>query len=502
MMEVAAAVPAAAETDAAGEQWLAAALAEAAPPASSVNAPHPPVPPGIDLPADEERERSEAVRGRIRAAIARIDQLFGEQLDAVLHHARFQRMEALWRGVSWLVRSFSGDGQLKLRILDARWGEIARDMERALTFDQSALFQKVYNEEFGQPGGEPYGLLITDHALWHRSALRDRIDDIEVAAGLAEVAAAAFCPIIMGVDPRLAGLDTFDEIDLRQDVGASLSGADFTRFERLRGLPDARFLAAVLPRFLIRQPYRGRAMPRLGVVYDEEVADSGALCWLAGSFAIAEVAGRAMRAYRWPAGIRGVAADGGGRIGAPERLHLPSDRRGVVARFPTENAISEEQEMALNASGFICLRQIHLTGDVAFLNLPSLHRPPTYEGEAARINAKMGAMLNYILCVSRFAHYVKVMARDWVGKYTDAGECERLLQRWLSGYTTSNDDATPEMRARYPLREARVDVTEIPGKPGSYACEIAIRPHYQLDQIASEFRLTTMIGREQEGASA
>jgi type VI secretion system ImpC/EvpB family protein len=495
MTDVAAASPATVEP--AGQQWLA---GSPPPPSSDPSVPPSAIPRASAAEAAEEAARLEELRARARAVIARIDRLFGEQLDAVLHHPRFQKMEALWRGVAWLATAYAGDPKLKLRILDVRWGEMARDFERAISFDQSVLFQRVYNDEFGTPGGEPYGMLVTDHALWHRSALRDRIDDVAVATGLAEVAAAAFCPIAMGVDPRLAGLDTFDEIDLRQDLAASLSGPDFARFERLRGQPDSRFLAAVLPRFLIRQPYRGRAMPRLGAVYDEEVRNSEHLCWLSGSFALAEIAGRAMRVYRWPAAIRGVEADGGGRLGAPERLHLPSDRRGTVARFPTENAISEEQEVALNAAGFICLRQIHLTGDVAFLNVPSLHRPPNYDGEAARINAKMSAMLNYILCVSRFAHYVKVLARDWVGKYTDADQCQRLLQRWLSEYVNSNEDSSPEMRSRYPLREGRVFVEELPGRPGSYSCEIAIRPHYQLDQIASEFRLTTMIGRENEPA--
>jgi len=503
------AVAAAAEGD-----WLAAAIAET----DGSSAPPPPAPPAEDEPGEDgtagrdghpaasppadrpadprAAERLAASRARVAAVVAGIDRLFGEQLDAVLHHPRFQRLEALWRGTHWLAASFAGDAMLKLRLLDVRWGEIARDIERALTFDQSALFEKIYSDEFGQPGGEPYGLIVTDHALWHRSALRDRVDDVEVAAGLAEVAAAAFCPIVTGVDPRLAGLDGFNEIDLRQDIGASLNGPDFARLDRLRAQPDSRFLAGVLPRFLIRQPHRGRGLPRLGVVWDEEVRSGDDLCWLAGSFALAEVAGRAMRAYRWPAGIRGVEADGGGRVGAPERVLLPSDRPGTVARFPTENAVSEEQEMALNAAGFICLRQIHLTGDVAFLNVPSLHRPPNYDGEAARINAKMGAMLNYILCVSRFAHYLKVMARDWVGKYQTGAECQQLLQRWLSNYAISNADPSPEMRAKYPLREARVAVEEVPGRPGSYSCEIAIRPHYQLDQIASEFRLTTSIGRE------
>lgn len=438
-----------------------------------------------------------AFRGRLQRLIAEVDRLFSSQLDAVLHHPAFQRLEALWRGVEWLGHSMAGDPGLRLRILDVRWAELARDVERALAFDQSAIFELIYSQEFGSPGGEPFGLLVMDHALWHRSTQRDRTDDVATLAGLAEVAAAAFCPLALGVDPRVIGLDGFGEIDLRQDVAASLTGPEFARFDRLRALPDARFLAAVLPRLLIRQPYRGRAMPRLGFVYDEHVEDPEQLCWLSGGFALAQVAARAMRLYRWPAAIRGALAEGdGGIVDAPERLFLPADGKGVTVRFPTENAVSEEQEMALNAAGFCCLRQLHLTGAAAFLNLPTLHRPPEYDGEAARMNAKMSAMLNYILCVSRFAHYLKVMARDWVGKYSDAWTCQLLLQNWLGRFVTGSDDASPETRIRYPLREAKVQVSELPGQPGVYACEIAIRPHYQLDQIASEFKLTTKVGQE------
>jgi type VI secretion system ImpC/EvpB family protein len=252
-----------------------------------------------------------------------------------------------------------------------------------------------------------------------------------------------------------------------------------------------------MPRLLGRRLHRGRDYPRLGFVYDERVAASRDLLWMSGGFALAHVATRAMARYRWPAAIRGLQPPGeGGTVDGPVRQFLPSDREGVVARFGVENAIAEEQEVTLNEAGFIVLRQMHLTGMAAFLNLPSLHRPPDYDGEAARMNAKMSAMLNYIFCVGRFAHYVKVIARDWVGKYTDAYECERLLQDWLNKFVTGNDDASPEQRLRYPLREARVAVSDLPGKPGAYGCEIAIRPHYQLDQIASEFRLTTIVGSE------
>ena len=441
------------------------------------------------------------LRARAQRLIAELDEMLGRQLDAVLHHPAFQRIEALWRGVWWLAGSMAGDAGLRLRILDVRWGELSRDMERAPSFDQSTVFELIYSQEFGTPGGEPFGMLVADHALWHRSTQRDRIDDVATIAGLAEIAAAAFCPLVLGVDARVIGLDDYAEIDLRQDIAASFTGPEFTRFDRLRAQPDSRFIAAVLPRLLARRPHQGRSTPRLGFVYDEIVERTDQLCWLSGGFALAQVAARAMRVYRWPAAIRGAITESdGGVVDAPERLFLPQDHAGVVARFPTENAISEEQEIALNAAGFCCLRQLHLTGDAAFLNLPTLHRPPDYDGEAARMNAKMGSMLNYILCVSRFAHYLKVMARDWVGKYSDAPTCERLLQTWLGRYVTGNDDASPEMRIRYPLREASVEVTEVAGQPGTYACEIAIRPHYQLDQIASEFRLTTRIGRE--GSSA
>lgn len=451
---------------------------------------------------DPAADAPEAIRGgasaRARATrlIVEIDRLIGSQLDAVLHHPAFQRMEALWRGVWWLVGT-SGEGGVKVRILDVRWYELARDMERAIGFDQTVLFEKIYSGEFGTPGGEPFGMLVVDHALYHRPSGREKVDDIAAVASLAEVGAAAFCPIVLGVDPRMIALDGYDGIDLRQDISGALSGTEHARFERLRGQPDCRFIAAVLPRLLMRQPYLGRSFPRLGFVYDEQVSDARDLVWASAAFGLAQVAARAMRVHRWPANIRGaIAEDEGGVVPAPTRLFLPSDRRGVVARFATENAISEEQEMALNAAGLICLRQLHLTGAVAFLNLPTLHRPPDYDSEAARMNAKMGAMLNYIMCVCRFAHYIKVIARDWVGKYTDAYECQRLLQAWLNNYVTGNEDASPEMRVRYPLRQAAVEVQDVVGKPGTYTCEVAIRPHYQLDQIASEFRLVTAIGRE------
>lgn len=445
-------------------------------------------------------EPDEARRVRLRAlaaaAIARIDGQLGRQLDAILHHPALQKLEGLWRGVWWLLDGVQ-DSSVVLRILDVRWSEMARDLERALDFDQSALFNLVYSEEFGMPGGRPYGLMVVDHQVMHRLGRGSRVDDMEVLDGLMGVAAAAFCPFVFGIDPALLALDGLDEIDLRQDLSASFEDPSFQRWNRMRARPDSRFLGGVLPRLLARLPYRGRNHPRLGFVYDENVESSRDMVWIHGGFAMAYVTARAMSRHRWPAAIRGTQPPGlGGNVDGPIRHFLPADRAGMVARFALETAISEAQEQALNEQGIMALRQMHLTGQAAFMNLPSLHRPPDYDGEAARANARMSAMLNYMLCVARFAHYIKVIARDWVGSYRDAYECERLLQTWLQKYVTGNDDASPEMRMRYPLREGRVSVKEIPGKPGAFGCEIYLRPHYQLDQISTEFRLTTIVGEE------
>ena len=358
------------------------------------------------------REELLALANRV---IVELDKRLSAMLDAILHHPDFQRLEALWRGTRWLLDSCD-DPQVIVRILDIRWIEIARDMERAMDFDQSRLFDLVYNEEYGHPGGRPFGMLVVDHALSHRPGRQGPTDDVTVLDGLADVAAAAFCPIVCGVHPSVMELDRFDDLDLRQDLAASLVHPSFRAWNRTRKRPDSRFLAAVMPRILVREPWRGRDFPRIGFNWDERIANPDDLCWANGSFALGYVTMRAMANFRWPAAIRGIVPPGeGGTVDGPVRHFLPADRRGVVARFAVENAVSETQEMALNDVGIIALRQMQHTGIAAFMNLPSMHAPPDTGSDLARMNAKMGSMINYILCVSRFAHYVKVMARDWVG---------------------------------------------------------------------------------------
>jgi type VI secretion system ImpC/EvpB family protein len=452
-----------------------------------------PVPPPPE-PEGRAQRSAAAVRGEIARLIVGLDRLVGEQLDRVLHHPRFQRLEALWRGVAWLDEGMAGDPQLKLRILNVRWAELERDFDRAMVFDRTVLFDKVYSDEFGRPGGEPFGMLVVDHPVHHRPD-RDGVDDVSILSGLAEVAAASFCPVVLGVDPRMLGLDSFAELDLRQDISGTFQGREYARFQKLRTEADCRFVACVLPRLLMREPHSGRNFPRFGIRYDERVDDHGDMLWGSAAFALASVAARAMRIHRWPANIRGVhAAQDGGVVDGPDRVHLPADKRGVVARFPTENAVSESQEVELNLLGLTALRQCHLTGSAGFFNVPSLHQPPLLDGEAARVNARISANIHYILCVCRFAHYIKVIAREWIGRYRTADEMQRLLENWIQDYVTTTDDAGAEMRARYPLGEASVEVTERPGAPGSFDAVVHLRPHFQLDQLTSEFQLATPVG--------
>jgi type VI secretion system ImpC/EvpB family protein len=439
-----------------------------------------------------------ALRGEIARLIVSLDTRIGEQLDRILHHPRFQALEARWRGVAWLNESMTGDPQLKLRIMDVRWTELERDFERTAVFDQTVLFEKVYNGEFGRPGGEPFGLLVVDSHVSHRPDSRGT-DDLTVLGGLAEVAAAAFCPVVVGADARILGLDSYDEIDLRQEAGAIFQTAEYSRFQKLRSEPDARFIACALPRLLMRRPYQSRSFPRLGFGYNERIDEHRHLLWGSAAFGLASVAARAMKVHRWPANIRGaVAPNDGGIVNGPERLFLESDKPGVVARFPTEAAISQSQEVELNQLGLTALRQCHLTGSAAFFNVPSLHRPPHYESEVARVNARISANLHYVLCVSRFAHYIKVIAREWIGRFRTADEARRLLENWIQEYVTTTEDASHEQRAQYPLGEASIEVSERPDSPGSFDATVLLRPHFQLDNIAPEFALTTPIGHAVE----
>lgn len=444
----------------------------------------------------DEEDRQKLAR-RLNAAVARVDELLSAQLDAVLHHPQFQKLEASWRGLKYLVEQVPDGANVKIRMLPATWKELARDQERALEFDQSALFRKVYNEEFDTPGGEPFGLLIGDYDLTHRPYPDHPTDDLAALNGITGVAAAAFAPFVCGVDPRFLELDSFADLDPTIDLDRTLARPEYVKWRSLRDTEDSRFVGMVVPKVLLREPHTDSPGHDHRFQYREDVTspDRKGYLWGNGAFAFAAVAARTFADSGWLAGIRGVRggdAETAGRVsGLPVLAYGPD--LSPFARSVTDVHLTDRQEKELSDQGFVPLCHLPGTADAAFYTTPSIQKPKTYDEPGATANARLSGMLQYMLCVSRIAHYMKAMMRDRVGAFAGPDECEEHLQSWFRRYVISNDSASDEMKARYPLREARAEVREVPGKPGAYRCSVYLRPHFQLDQLSAAIKLTTQL---------
>jgi type VI secretion system protein ImpD len=441
-------------------------------------------------PADRE-----AVLVALDRAVAEIDALLTAQVNAIIHHPRFKKLEATWRGVRYLVTVADEVENVLVRILHISWHELCRDLERAIEFDQSQIFQKVYNDEFGMPGGQPFGILVGDYEVQHRITPDHRTDDVAALKAMSAVSAAAFAPFIVGISPAMLGLDSFRDLTLPIDLPSTFRTPEYARWRSLQEAEDTRFLGLVLPRILLRAPYRddGSRIDGFRFEEDAERTDEHGHLWGSAGYAFASVVVRAFGRSGWFTDIRGARRDstGGGLVTDLPAPSFETDRPGIAIKYSTEVALSERQEKDLADLGFIPLSKAKDTPYSVFYSNQSAQSHKKYETAAATMNARISAMLQYILCVSRFAHYIKVLARDKVGSFQTPEEVEQYLRRWLQGYCNANDRAGPETLARYPLREGSVQVREPPGRPGIYQCTIHLRPHFQLDQVLSEFRLVT-----------
>ena len=448
--------------------------------------------------------------GRLTIEIAAIDRLVGRQLDAVLHHPKFSKLEASWRGLHSLhelrCRLIGREASLvELRVCDLSWHELTRDLERASEFDQSQLFQLIYSEELDQPGGTPYGAILGDYAISHRRSSEHR-DDIGTLRGIANVAAASFCPFITAADPELLGLESFTELERPIDLERTLRGDEYIAWNSLRRLSDARFLGITLPGVLMRRPYRDDPTRADGFRYAEDTSnpDGSGMLWGTAVYPFGQVLIRAFVDSGWLAAIRGVEEDVESRgivTGLAHDWHAP-ELRGVAPKGSLEVQLTEAQEHQLGELGFMPLLHCHGTRYAAFYSNQSIQDwratvPSGERDEAATADAKLSSMLQYMFCVSRFSHYVKVIAREKVGSFTNATDLQRLLADWLVNYATSNAGATATAQAKYPLRNARVEVEERAGSPGTYICQVHLQPHYQLDQLATSINLTTDISTAQ-----
>jgi type VI secretion system protein ImpD len=433
---------------------------------------------------------------RLMRDIAQLDKLLSRQVNVILHHPSFQALESSWRGLLFLVEQASEVENVKTRILQLTWRELVKDLDRALEFDQSQLFRKVYSQEFGTAGGEPFGILLGDYALHPRPGADHPTDDIAALSGVSSIAAAAFAPFICGVHPSFFDLESFGELEQPRELSQTFAQADYLKWRALRETDDARFVGLTLPRILMRLPYDGAGPPRSdGFSFREEVGGGDRSRYLWGN-AVSALGAVVIHAYGdcgWFADIRGARPGVGGQ-GLVEGLPVHSfstDKAGVAPKCSTDVMITEFREKELAELGFLPLCHCPGTALAAFFSNQSVQRPKVFDREIGNANSRLSAMLQYILCVSRFAHYLKVMARDKVGAFADPSTCENYLQRWLHGYTIANAESDAETKAKYPLREARVEVKEMPGKPGSFQCVMHLQPHTQLDQVFASIRLST-----------
>jgi type VI secretion system ImpC/EvpB family protein len=430
--------------------------------------------------------------------IAAIDALIAGQLDAILHHPRLRRLEGAWRGLAWLIGGIEPGGRVKVRVLNAAWPELVRDLERAGEFDQSQLFRKIYEEEFGTPGGEPYGLVVIDHDVRHRPGPGAPTDDIGALKLLAGVAAASFTPTVLGVAPELLGLDGFTGLAGLGDPTAVFRGTEYARWRGLFTLEDIRFLALALPRMLARPPWQPSPLRAEPFRYEEDAPDADNRVWMSPAYAFAATVVRAFADFGWPADIRGVETDqrNGGLVDELPLEPFSTEPGLIWARPPLEVVLTDHQERALVDAGFMPLASIPWSEDAVFGAVRSLQTPRLYAGpaaEAANANARLSAQINTLLCVSRFAHYLKVLGRDMVGSFRTAEEVEHQLQTWLNRHVNASVSGGADSRARYPLLAGRVSVRERPGRPGVFGCIIHLQPHFQLDDVSASFRLVTDI---------
>ncbi len=444
------------------------------------------------------RSSREALRMALDRDIAAIDALIGVQLDAVLHHPRMRRLEGSWRGLAWLMEGVEPGGRTKVRLLGASWADICRDLERAAEFDQSHLFRKIYEDEFGTPGGEPYGLLLVDHELRHRPMPGFPTDDITALKLLAGVSAAAFAPTILAASPALLEVDGFSDLSNVADPAAPMRSTDFARWRGLFTQEDIRYLGVTLPRVLARAPWHDDPARSDRFRYSEYAPDAESRVWSTAVYAFGANVVRAFANHAWPADIRGVEIDrrGGGLVDHMTTESFRTEPPHTWVRPALDVVLTDKQERQLVDAGLMPLSSVPFTEEAVFGSVRGLQQPATYMGanaNAANANARLSAQINTLLCVSRFAHYVKMLGRDMVGSMRGAEDIEMELQNWISGYVNGNLAGGADSRARFPLVAGRVLVRERPGKPGVYGCTVQLQPYFQLDDVNATFRLVTDI---------
>lgn len=428
--------------------------------------------------------RGQDVAHAIRSVIARLDVTLSRQLNAIVHDPAFQKLEGTWRGLHYLVQHSQTSQTLKIRVLNATKGDLARSLAgyRGATYDQSPLFKRIYDDEFGQFGGEPYGCLIGDYTFDHSAP------DVQLLAGVARIAAEAHCPFIAAASPAMMQMESWAELANPHDLGAILSTPDFAAWHSLRASPDARYVALTLPRFAARAAYGLRGERVEAFQFEEDMSNGAAsVVWANAAYAMGVNVNRAFATYGWCSRIRGV--ESGGMVDGLPAFDAASDApHGTV--IPTETAISDRREAELSRAGFMPLIYRKNSNVAAFIGARTIHQPRDYGDAEANENSELSSRLPYVFAVSRFAHYLKSIGRDKVGSFSSQADIQRWLKGWVMKYVDGDPSiSSEEVKARRPLAAADITVEEMPGDPGYYYTTFHLRPHYQLEGLTVSLRL-------------
>lgn len=421
----------------------------------------------------------------INDRIKRIDKLISAQLNEILHHDKVQTLEASWRGLHQLVMNTETGTRLKLRLLNVTKDELRTDLEKAgEDFDQSALFKKIYEEEYGTFGGNPFSLLIGDYAF-------DRSPgDVGLLENLSKVAAAAHAPFIAGADSKLFDMANFHEkLAVPSDLATLFESQEMIRWNSFRESEDSRYVSLVLPSYLVRLPYGPKTRPVKGMDFIEDVngTEHDKYLWGNAAWLLAQRITDAFAKYGWCAAIRGV--EGGGAVEGLPTHTFTTASGDLILKCPTEVAITDRREKELDGLGFIALCHKKNSDLAVFFGGQTTNKPKIYNTPDANANARISGMLPYVLAASRFAHYLKVIMRDKVGSFMTRDNVQSYLNNWIADYVLINDNAPQSIKAQYPLREARIDVSEVAGKPGTYTATVFLRPHFQLEGLTASIRL-------------
>jgi type VI secretion system protein ImpC len=419
----------------------------------------------------------------IGARVAEIDRLVSLQLNEVLHNPAFQKLEATWTGIRHLVLQSETSDMLKIKLLNVPKRDLLRDLQRALEFDQSAFFKKVYEEEFGVFGGAPFGALVGDYEFGRSG------EDIELLEKVSQVASAAHAPFLSAASPEMINLTEYGQLTGIRDVSKVFDSTEYARWKGFRATDDSRYVALTLPHVLMREPY-GKDTKQIDEFAFEEGVDGrdhSKYLWGNAAYSLAARLTNSFARYGWCAAIRGV--EGGGLVESLATHNFRTDEGDVALKCPTEVSITDRREKELADQGFVPLVHCKGTDYAAFFSVQTANKPKVYDKAEANANARLSAQLPYMLAMSRFAHYLKAMMRDKLGSTMSRSQAELFLNQWIANYVIADDNASASAKAERPLREARIEVMEVPGKPGALRAVAFMRPHFQLDELTVSLRL-------------